>query len=128
MQKKVSNIGSENFSSYCNRKHSNDFHCCCMIRKMWVAENLECCLGSSIFSHHLHAQCYGLMSKEEETIWELESSLLQELSETRYIYCLAKLNRTKQLSVEEHCKDNHKCQAIQLLEKNIQAQVMDVFF
>lgn len=68
------------------------------------------------------------MSKEEETIWELDSSLLQELSETGCIYCFAKLNRTKQLSVEECCKDNHECQAIQLLEKNIQAQVMNVSF
>lgn len=68
------------------------------------------------------------MSKEEETIWELDSSLLQELSETRYIYCLAELSRAKQLSFEEHYKDNHKCQASQLLEKNIQAQVMNLFF
>lgn len=59
-------------------------------------------LGSSIFCHHLHAKCYGLVSKEEETVWELDSSLLPELSELGDIYCLAKLNNPKQLSVEEH--------------------------
>lgn len=53
-------------------------------------------LGSSIFCHHLHAKCYGL-----ETVWKLDSSLLPELSELRDIYCLAKLNNPKQLSVEE---------------------------
>lgn len=51
MQKNVSNIGSQIFFSYCNRKHSNDFLCCSMIRKMWVAENLECyCVVAHLYS------------------------------------------------------------------------------
>jgi len=36
------------------------------------------------------------------------------------------VNRTKQLPVEEGCKDNQKRPAIQLFEKEIQAQITNI--
>lgn len=39
------------------------------------------CVGSSILCHHLHAQCCGLVSKEEEAIWDLDVLLVKELPE-----------------------------------------------